>query len=124
MIQQRVFGNYLEAEGIKVKATAVRQACIDRLQMSSRDGANNNDCGVYAMRHMETYMGQAIKSWNCGLEEGNVRRMKRFRIKYCAAILTSDMNVHAGNIANDACSAYAMACAQKDTLLNKLLKDV
>ncbi|KAH6796806.1 hypothetical protein C2S52_021360 [Perilla frutescens var. hirtella] len=71
-ILQKVFGNYLEAEGIK----------------------------------------------------RNVRRMKCLRIKYCAAILTSNMNVHAVNIANDARSAYAMACAQKDTLLNELLKDV
>ncbi|KAH6807952.1 hypothetical protein C2S51_029060 [Perilla frutescens var. frutescens] len=124
MIHQRVFGNYLEAEGIKVKATTVRRACIDRLQMPWRDGANNNDCGSYAMRHMETYMGHAIKFWNCGLEKGNVRRMKRLCIKYYAAILASEMNVHAGNISNDARSTYVMACAQKDILLNKLLKDV
>ncbi|KAH6783648.1 hypothetical protein C2S52_008607 [Perilla frutescens var. hirtella] len=123
-ILQKVFRNYLEVEAIKVKATAVRRACIDRLQMPWRDGANNNDCGIYAMRHMETYMGQAIKSWNCGLKKGNDRRMKCLCIKYCAAILTSDINVHAVDIANDARAAYAMACAQKDILLNELLKDV
>ncbi|KAH6822084.1 hypothetical protein C2S53_020094 [Perilla frutescens var. hirtella] len=69
---QTVFADHLYMEGLKTKSLMVRRACMARLEMSWRDTNNNNDCGVYVMRHMETYMGQSVNAWKCNLEKGNV----------------------------------------------------
>ncbi|KAH6783386.1 hypothetical protein C2S52_008345 [Perilla frutescens var. hirtella] len=121
-ILQRVFADYMDAEGLKLKSGAIKRACMDRLAMPWRDNENNNDCGVYTMRHMETYMGQSVKSWDCGLEHGNVARMKCLRIKYCASILTSELNIHSREIENKARSLFAAACTKKQPSVNDILK--
>ncbi|KAH6771911.1 hypothetical protein C2S52_005352 [Perilla frutescens var. hirtella] len=65
--RQNVFADYLYTEGLKVRSGTVRCAYLARLDMNWRDKENNNYCGVYTMRHMETYMGQSSKSWDCNL---------------------------------------------------------
>ncbi|KAL3624904.1 hypothetical protein CASFOL_031572 [Castilleja foliolosa] len=67
---------------------------IERLKLPWRDGENFIDCGVFAMRHMETYTGQTLKNYKCGLTAKNSdKQLKMLRIKYCAAILSDDCNV-------------------------------
>ncbi|KAH6823621.1 hypothetical protein C2S53_006528 [Perilla frutescens var. hirtella] len=87
--QQTVFADYQYTEGMKTKSLMVRRACMARLEMTWRDTENNNDCSVYAMRHMETYMEQSVNAWKCNLEKGNVWQMNVLLIKYCGSILSS-----------------------------------
>lgn len=49
------------------------------------------DCGIYAMRHMETYKGQQVKEWNCGLN--SEKSLQDLRVKYCKVLLTSEANM-------------------------------
>ena len=66
---------------------------INRLKMSWRTTRNGVDCGVFAMRQMETYYGK--KHWRCNLSsEGpeQNRRLRRLRFKYLSKILLSDTN--------------------------------
>ncbi|KAL8208937.1 hypothetical protein R6Q57_008349 [Mikania cordata] len=57
------------------------------------------ECGVFAMRHMETYQGKPITDWavDCGLkaeDEGGLKdQLNELRIKYLSKILLSDLNV-------------------------------
>nr|GMD76216.1 uncharacterized protein LOC109168900 [Ipomoea batatas] len=46
------------------------------MQMPWRDVNNKIDCGVYLMRHMETYTGQAVLTWDCGLVKASIVRCK------------------------------------------------
>lgn len=58
---------------------------------------NYHDCGVFTMLHMESYVGEAMTKWNCGLDiEGCVqqRQFLRLRIKYLTRILLHKCNVH------------------------------
>lgn len=50
-------------------------ACLEgkRMQMSWWDSKNKTDCGVFLMRHMEMYVGQAVLKWKCGLVKGTLR---------------------------------------------------
>lgn len=64
----------------------------ERLNMSWRDGKNKVDCGIYAIRHMETYMGNGVSDWKCGLKKGDKKQMANLRIKYLYNILTSEHN--------------------------------
>lgn len=61
--------------------------------MRWRTTSNGADCGVFAMRHMETYYGK--KHWRCNLHtEGPEQesRLRRLRFKYLSKILLSDTN--------------------------------
>ncbi|WOG95850.1 hypothetical protein DCAR_0415179 [Daucus carota subsp. sativus] len=52
------------------------------------------DCGVYVMRHLETYMG-SLYTWKAGLraEDGKTRDLlKKLRMIYCHKILTWNGN--------------------------------
>ncbi|KAL3651716.1 hypothetical protein CASFOL_004718 [Castilleja foliolosa] len=62
--------------------------------LSWRDGQNFIDCGVFTMRHLETYRGQPLKNYKCGLTaENSEKQLKVLRVKYCAAILSNECNV-------------------------------
>lgn len=56
---------------------------------------NNTDCGVFLIRHMETYKGDR-KNWETQLksekQKGHQEQLVRLRIKYASAILTSHVN--------------------------------
>ena len=66
-----------------------------RLTMPWRTVYNKVDCGVFAMRHMESYFGEKGSKWKCGLpKEGGSQEkiLEKLRMKYAAAILTSEIN--------------------------------
>ncbi|XP_035831220.1 uncharacterized protein LOC118480460 [Helianthus annuus] len=63
---------------------------------------NGTDCGIFVMRHMETFKGTSVREWNCGLSPerditGEVLKQQSIelcdlRIKYLSKILLSDIN--------------------------------
>nr|GMC69506.1 uncharacterized protein LOC109168900 [Ipomoea batatas] len=53
-----------------------------RMQMPWRGVRNKIDCGVYLMRHMETFTGQSVKHWDCGLVKGDFTMLHKFRLQY------------------------------------------
>nr|GMD39207.1 zinc finger BED domain-containing protein RICESLEEPER 2-like [Ipomoea batatas] len=58
-----------------------------RLRMSWRESKNNIDSGVFAMRHMETYVGQSIASWDCGIRRGDARCVREMRVRLMSELL-------------------------------------
>nr|GMC56670.1 zinc finger BED domain-containing protein RICESLEEPER 2-like [Ipomoea batatas] len=63
-----------------------------RIKMAWRDNKNKEDCGVYVMRHMDTFMGSLAKDCDCGLVKGNRSQLDRLRVKYAAAIPSAQIN--------------------------------
>ncbi|KAL4566970.1 hypothetical protein LXL04_022540 [Taraxacum kok-saghyz] len=66
-----------------------------RLKMNWRTRGNSNDCGVFCMRHMETYMGDSSSNWTCGLHKESMTQQQEIdylRLKYLTKILLSDIN--------------------------------
>ncbi|CAI9285150.1 unnamed protein product [Lactuca saligna] len=66
------------------------------LEMSWRTVKNKVDCGVFAMRHMETYMGQPLSKWKPGLhKESAVQQttLEKLRQRYAHIMLTSEINM-------------------------------
>jgi len=62
------------------------------LKMHWRDGKNRCDCGVYLMRHLETYKGQDLKHWESGFKFESKNRIIPARIKYMHTLLCSPFN--------------------------------
>lgn len=65
---------------------------IKRLALPWRDDENKVDCGVFAMRHMETYMGQRMRDWKLELSGLATNAIQDLRIKYVKTLQTSEAN--------------------------------
>ena len=64
--------------------------------MSWRTFKNKVDYGVFAMTHMETYMGQPLSKWKPGLyKESAVQQttLEKLRQRYAHIMLTSEINM-------------------------------
>ncbi|KAK9078728.1 hypothetical protein SSX86_002785 [Deinandra increscens subsp. villosa] len=87
------FEKYLESIS-HPKAKSFKKSTLKRLEMDWRTENNHIDCGIFLMRHMETYLG--IDDWNCGFdkeENGNHPMLiEDLRRKYIAKILLHDTN--------------------------------
>nr|GME15878.1 uncharacterized protein LOC109175178 [Ipomoea batatas] len=77
-----------------VPTTLIAKLKLKRIKMSWRDNKNKVDCGVFLMRHMETFRGQLPELWDCGLEKENKDQLNVLRIKYLTALVMSDVNEH------------------------------
>ncbi|CAI9302650.1 unnamed protein product [Lactuca saligna] len=67
-----------------------------RFEMSWRTVKNKVDCGVFAMRHIETYMGQPLSKWKPVFhKESSVQQttLEKLRQRYAHIMLTSEINM-------------------------------
>ena len=63
--------------------------------MKWRIKQNHVDCAVFMMRHIETFMGESITKWECGLVEGGPEQktqLENVRYKYLAKMMLSKIN--------------------------------
>ncbi|KAL1809147.1 hypothetical protein ACET3Z_026137 [Daucus carota] len=77
---------------------------------------NSMDCGIFVMRHIETFKGDP-KKWDSGLaEEGIIQdhQLRRLRIKYNTAILSSGLNVFLKGIVDEAAKLAEQVATYKD----------
>ncbi|VFQ73280.1 unnamed protein product [Cuscuta campestris] len=88
----RLLGDFLEQQKFFYKGKCVKEMVAKRNTFPWRDPKATFDYGVATMRHMETYMGDGGKGWNCGLSKLNLKPMKLLRFKYCACILLNPVN--------------------------------
>nr|GLL26448.1 uncharacterized protein LOC109168900 [Ipomoea trifida]GLL46304.1 uncharacterized protein LOC109168900 [Ipomoea trifida] len=65
-----------------------------RLRMSWRDKKNTIDCGVFVMRHMETYVGQSMAALDCGIRRGDARCLRELRVRFLSDLLLFHSNTH------------------------------
>ncbi|KAI3794644.1 hypothetical protein L1987_37277 [Smallanthus sonchifolius] len=93
--QKEAFVSFI-ADFAHPKTDEMDDTMIKRFVMPWRTTENTNDCGIFMMRHMETYMGEEEKAWHCGfgLESENVqeKQIEDLRRKYCAKILLHEIN--------------------------------
>lgn len=90
--QAKLFCQWLINNNYHVKGRSLINMPIQRMKLPWRDVDNKVDCGVYAMRHMETYMGQRLKEWKIGLDVNAGKTLQELRVKYCKVLLTSAAN--------------------------------
>ncbi|PWA56980.1 ulp1 protease family, C-terminal catalytic domain-containing protein [Artemisia annua] len=86
------------------------------LKMAWRTRKNESDCGIFVMRHMETYNGQKVEEWNSGFRnegEGQKGQLKTLRRKYAAKILLSDENLHRKKIISESIEFFSLPAEDK-----------
>ncbi|KAL1541069.1 hypothetical protein AAHA92_25333 [Salvia divinorum] len=86
------FCRYMTTTGLHAQCKYVIKSKIERLKMNWRTKDNVEDCGVFLMRHMESYMGQRLQDWKCGLSVRSKNKLQRLRAKYCGALMNAGNN--------------------------------
>ncbi|CAH1435948.1 unnamed protein product [Lactuca virosa] len=64
--------------------------------MTWKTRGNGNDCGIFLMRHIETYKGGLLAQWTCGFKMESaeqVCQLRKLRRRYCLKILLSEVNI-------------------------------
>ncbi|KAI3732472.1 hypothetical protein L1987_63677 [Smallanthus sonchifolius] len=78
------------------KTDEMDDTMVKRFEMNLRTTKNSKDCGIFIMRHMESYMGEEEKVWQCGfgVESENVqqKQIEDLCRKYCTKILLHEIN--------------------------------
>ncbi|KAL8223259.1 hypothetical protein R6Q57_020658 [Mikania cordata] len=93
-IMKDVLANYLLAKDHPT-ALKISHQTPQSMDLPRKTSQNGMDCGVFCMRHMETYMGGGPKKWNCGLmneSKGQNKQLNQLRFKYLCKILMSNVN--------------------------------
>jgi len=96
----------------KYKALAIEKAKPCIFNMKWRTLNNHDDCGVFLMCHMDTYLGQSQRAWKLDFKTENEKgkdcqraqltrlrakymyELTRLRAKYMSKILLHDSNKH------------------------------
>ncbi|KAL8201768.1 hypothetical protein R6Q57_010915 [Mikania cordata] len=103
-IKKYIFLMYLHLMG-HPKATEIETCQIEKLRISWLTTNNFVDCGIFVMRHMEMYMGNHTRAWDCGFpkdERAKKTKCNLLRKKYAYKILTSDINMHKDRVLKEA----------------------
>ncbi|GJU63068.1 C2 calcium-dependent membrane-targeting protein [Tanacetum coccineum] len=82
---------------VKKVATRKKKKVEDIDDMIVASILRSKDCGIFVMRHMETYMGNELGKWKCGLDvecKKQNTQLGRLRNKYAAKLLLSDCNIY------------------------------
>ncbi|VFQ94458.1 unnamed protein product [Cuscuta campestris] len=58
---------FFNEKGLGAKVLKLKGQAAHRLEMPWREAKTIHDYGVTTMRHFETYMGQSLRKWECGL---------------------------------------------------------
>ncbi|KAL2922061.1 cAMP-dependent protein kinase catalytic subunit alpha [Bienertia sinuspersici] len=62
------------------------------LKMKWMSNDNYDDCGIYLLKHKETYHGEKDIEWENELQLNNVDQMKKLRVEYCGKIMSHKEN--------------------------------
>nr|GMD06051.1 uncharacterized protein LOC109153584 [Ipomoea batatas] len=98
MRMQQKYANSPKVLGHTSLAEWVSKMQVELVKMSWRTADNKIDCGLYCMRHMETYMGNP--QWKCGFTPKNPNDpyLASLRALYTSRILMMPVNVHKATV--------------------------
>nr|GEY42391.1 hypothetical protein [Tanacetum cinerariifolium] len=99
-ILHKFFGKYLLAIN-HGNATEIIEAQLVRGTFDWQTDKRSKDYGIFLMRHRESYIGNELGKWKCGLDDEGKKQNTQLgylRNKYAAKILLSDCNMYKSKI--------------------------
>ncbi|KAJ0921926.1 hypothetical protein HanPSC8_Chr05g0197451 [Helianthus annuus] len=87
------------------KSAEIETAEMVRLDFAWKTVNNTVDCGVFVMRHMETWFGLTSDKWDSGFPLGHTAKkacLTRLRKKYAIKLVTSNVNKHRSRVLAEA----------------------
>ncbi|CAH1453883.1 unnamed protein product [Lactuca virosa] len=104
------------------RRNSMKSAIIVRSSMEWMTKENYIDCGLFLMKHMETYKGGDPNKWIVGLEpefadsDDQQIQLNELRKKYVTKILTSDLNIIKPSLNRKLASYNKLSDAEKENL--------
>nr|GMD71886.1 disease resistance protein RPP13-like isoform X6 [Ipomoea batatas] len=92
--QKLLLNKYFKSVGEGFKSGMCLSLEIKMMSMKYRNTKNKVYCGVYVMWHMESYSGEGVGSWECGLAKGDRTELNRLCLQYMKEIYTVHVNAH------------------------------
>ncbi|GKB88246.1 ulp1 protease family, C-terminal catalytic domain-containing protein, partial [Tanacetum coccineum] len=123
---KKLFASHLRLYGHERHSKIGRlKARIPKLKWKTK--ANVKDYGIFSMLHMESYMGQTAKTWDCGLVAESKQQcdmLRQLRFKFATKILLHEINVHAQKMIRyaeefDKIMGFQKMCIVVDALKNR-----
>nr|GMC67043.1 uncharacterized protein LOC109155623 isoform X2 [Ipomoea batatas] len=81
-------------ENLLVRAMLLRNIKPKGMQMAWRVSTNKHDSVVYSLQHMESFLGQEPRGWNCGLVKGDAEQLVNLRKRCMHDIIMAEVNIH------------------------------
>ncbi|KAJ0522260.1 putative papain-like cysteine peptidase superfamily [Helianthus annuus] len=99
-----IFTKYLKLVG-HPKYLQFENAIPHRLEFDWETVGNKVDCGVFVMRHMETWFSVTVEKWDSGFPLSHTKKkacLTRLRKKYAVKMVCSNVNNHRDRIIAEA----------------------
>nr|GMD17514.1 uncharacterized protein LOC109153584 [Ipomoea batatas] len=92
------FAKYLHRKGHTNLVEKIKNLPVELVKMNWRTADNKTDCGLYCMRHMETYMGNP--QWKCSFtpKKTNDLYLTSLRALYTSQIIMMPVNKHKAKV--------------------------
>lgn len=78
------------------KAISMSRCKVNKWRLKWKTIYNGVDCGIFVMRHMETFKGEQQAKYDCGLVSESIpqkTQLDTLRVKYLGKMLLSDRNL-------------------------------
>lgn len=109
ILQQDFMVQYLK-EVKHPKANNIRRCKPRGFTLKWKTSGNGVDCGIFVMRHMESYMGEIVSKYVSGFvteSDEQKKQLNNLRCKYVTKLLLSDLNTSKDKVIEQA-EAYHM----------------
>ncbi|XP_057796244.1 uncharacterized protein LOC131012319 [Salvia miltiorrhiza] len=103
---KKLLSDLLKYNNEEQKAKIVMNSKMHVVKMKWADPHNTIDTGLYLMRHLEMFMGDASASWKCQFLSTPQRQLWIMHVRYGAAMINWDGNKVKGNIVVQASRVY------------------
>ena len=124
LLQRYLFLKYLKENGYPHVA-ALNDYIICNVKMSWQTKNNYIDCGIFTMRHMETYVGNKIfDAWFEKEGKEQDKQIEDLRKKYLAKILLSDSNLNKKVVESEVQEYQSLSLKEKRMLQNISAKTI
>lgn len=124
LLQRFQFIKFLKDNG-HPNYQALNNYKVDRIKLAWETKNNFIDCGIFAMRHMETYSGK--KDFDAGfVKEGaeQDKQIEDLRKKYMSKILLSDYNENRHVVESEVEEYHRLPLKEKRTLQQMSKKNI
>ncbi|KAL6494224.1 hypothetical protein OROGR_031024 [Orobanche gracilis] len=120
-VEKDVFSKYLSFRNQSKWTMMMKNGSFHILIIEQGDKKDSVNSGVYLMRHMEMFMGDASAKWETGISVKSTKQIATLRIRYCGELMCWEHNIVKDQVLTKAQLCYNDICADPTVKPEKLL---
>ncbi|KAL6556283.1 hypothetical protein OROGR_005571 [Orobanche gracilis] len=120
-VEKDVFSEYLSFRNQSKWTMMMKNGSLHIPIIEQGDKKDSVNSGVYLMRHMEMFMGDASAKWETGISVKSTKQIATLRIRYCGELMCWEHNIVKDQVLTKAQLCYNDICADPTVKPEKLL---